>query len=486
MLTMPAQTDVSTTEAPWTLRLHTEPRDVDAKRWDALLATQDAPTPFMRHAYLAALQDSGSAVKDTGWQAVWFTLHAAQSPGQPNDDWQAACVLYVKSHSYGEYVFDWAWADAYARHGLDYYPKAVIAVPFTPVPGSRLLAHDAVTRQALLAGVQQWCEEVQLSSLHLLFGSAADMTAAQSLGLMQRQTVQFHWQNALKPQSGQMPDAQPGSQGQGAKRDVRLRASAQSAPELAKPVAMGCSQLNDLAPLGHVADDPASSDHAGNEAIAQPAGERFADFLATLQRNKRKKIQQERRRVRDAGISFRVLQGAQIGEADWDFFYRCYAQTYWEHGNAPYLTPEFFAAMRQHMPEAWLLFIAERGGEAVACSLIGLQYADEGQKILAAYGRYWGAIEHVDCLHFEACYYQPLEWCLAHGVARFEGGAQGEHKMARALMPVATHSAHWLARPDFADAVARFLAREGEGVSHYMDELAQRSPFAKHPPGDTA
>ncbi len=478
MLTMPAQTDLPATEAPWTLRLHTEPQAVDAQRWDALLATQDAPTPFMRHAYLAALQDSGSAVKDTGWQAVWFTLHAALATGQPSDDWQAACVLYVKSHSYGEYVFDWAWADAYARHGLDYYPKAVIAVPFTPVPGSRLLAPDAVTRQALLAGVQQWCEEVQLSSLHLLFGSEADMAASQSLGLMQRQTVQFHWQNlqtAHKLQSAQMQGSQ--GQGQGAMRDLRLLASAERAPDLAQPVALGGLQLDGVA-------DPASAAHASKESIAQPVSERFAVFLATLQRDKRKKIQQERRRVRDAGVSFRVRQGAQISEADWAFFYRCYAQTYWEHGNAPYLTPEFFAAMRQHMPEAWLLFIAERGGEPVACSLIGLQYADDGKQILAAYGRYWGAIEHIDCLHFEACYYQPLDWCLAHDVARFEGGAQGEHKMARALMPVATHSAHWLARPDFADAVARFLAREGEGVSHYMDELAQRTPFAK--PGTLA
>ena len=450
MLTMPAQTDLPATEAPWTLRLHTEPQAVDSQRWDALLATQDVPTPFMRHAYLAALQDSGSAVKDTGWQAVWFTLHAAQATGQPDDDWHAACVLYVKSHSYGEYVFDWAWADAYARHGLDYYPKAVIAVPFTPVPGSRLLAPDAVTRQALLAGVQQWCEEVQLSSLHLLFGSDADMAAAQSLGLMQRQTVQFHWQN---PQG-------------------------QAVPAGAAPAAPAASAEQAVAEDKPLLPSAAPRVHDGAPGVP-PAGERFAAFLATLQRDKRKKIQQERRRVRDAGVGFRVLQGAQISEADWAFFYRCYAQTYWEHGNAPYLTPEFFAAMRQHMPEAWLLFIAERDGEAIACSLIGLQYVDEGQKILAAYGRYWGAIEHIDCLHFEACYYQPLEWCLAHGVSRFEGGAQGEHKMARALMPVATHSAHWLARPDFADAVARFLAREGEGVTHYMDELAQRSPFAK-------
>jgi predicted N-acyltransferase len=330
-------------------------------------------------------------------------------------------VAYVKSHSYGEYVFDWAWADAYARHGLEYYPKAVLAVPFTPVPGSRLLAPDGETRRALLGGVLQWCEAAHMSSLHLLFGSGDDLAAARALGLMQRETVQFHWTPpALPPSPGQTP---------------------------------------------------------------MPAD--FDAFLRTLQRDKRKKIQQERRRVREAGVRFRVLQGAEITEGDWDFFYRCYAQTYWEHGNAPYLTREFFAAMRRDMPGAWLMFIAERAqgegagdgpAQPIACSLIGLHHDAEG-RVAAAYGRYWGALERVDCLHFEACYYQPIEWCLAHGVPRFEGGAQGEHKMARALMPVATYSAHWLARPDFADAVARFLAREGEGVHAYLDHLAQRSPF---------
>lgn len=403
------------------LRLHAEPTAVDAARWDALLAAQDAPTPFMRHAYLAAMHDSGSAVADTGWQAVWFTLHAAQPGGDASPDWVAACVAYVKSHSYGEYVFDWAWADAYARHGLDYYPKAVLAVPFTPVPGSRLLAPDGETRRALLAGVLQWCEAARMSSLHLLFGSEADQAAAQALGLMQRETVQFHWTT---------PDV----------------------------------------PLLQAQTPPAQD---------------FDAFLRTLQRDKRKKIQQERRRVREAGVRFRVRQGAQITADDWDFFYRCYAQTYWEHGNAPYLTPAFFDAMRRDMPEAWLLFVAERVSadgdgamQPIACSLIGLHH-DANGRVAAAYGRYWGALERMDCLHFEACYYQPIEWCLAHGVPRFEGGAQGEHKMARALMPVATHSAHWLARPDFADAVARFLAREGEGVQAYLDHLEQRSPFKR-------
>ena len=188
----------------------------------------------------------------------------------------------------------------------------------------------------------------------------------------------------------------------------------------------------------------------------------------------------------EAGVTFRWARGADITAADWDFFYRCYERTYLEHGNPPYLTRDFFTRMAQDMPEAWLLFVAERNGQPIASSLIAISaYPSSagGQKDheLVAYGRYWGALERVDCLHFEACYYQPLQWCIAHGVQRFEGGAQGEHKMARALLPVQATSAHWLAHPAFADAVERFLAREGEGVQNYLDELQTRSPFKTAP-----
>ncbi|HUD33017.1 MAG TPA: GNAT family N-acetyltransferase, partial [Variovorax sp.] len=206
----------------------------------------------------------------------------------------------------------------------------------------------------------------------------------------------------------------------------------------------------------------------------------FEAFLASLAHDKRKKIRQERRKVRDAGVTFRWSRGADIAEADWDFFYRCYARTYREHGNAPYLKRDFFRRMADTLPQAWLLFIAERDGKPIASSLIALSVdgdADAGGRSQVAYGRYWGAIERVDCLHFEACYYQPLEWCIAHDVGRFEGGAQGEHKMARALMPVKTTSAHWLAHPSFADAVERFLEREGAGIGNYMEQLEERSPF---------
>ncbi|HQQ70964.1 MAG TPA: GNAT family N-acetyltransferase [Alicycliphilus sp.] len=389
------------------LHLHDSTTQVDAAAWDALLASQSQPTPFMRHAYLAALQASGSATARTGWAPRYFTL------------WQgerlcAACALYVKAHSYGEYVFDWAWADAHERHGLPYYPKAVVAVPFTPVPGSRLLARDAASRAALLRALLDWAREAGLSSLHLLFADDEDLTAARAAGLLLRHQVQFHWHNQRPADAAPFTD--------------------------------------------------------------------FDDFLASLAQDKRKKIRQERRRVQEAGVGFRVLRGREITDADWDFFYRCYQRTYLEHGNPPYLTRDFFTLMQRHMPEAWVLFVAERGGRRIASSLIALSAlpSSENQENYlepVAYGRYWGALERVDCLHFEACYYQPIAWCIAQGVRRFEGGAQGEHKMARALMPVQAGSAHWLAHPAFAQAVDRFLAREGEGVAQYLDDLHARSPF---------
>ena len=434
-----------------------DPRRIDADSWNALLATQATPTPFIRHAYLAALHDSGSAVPGTGWAPRFLLLWDGA-------ELAAACPLYVKAHSYGEYVFDWAWANAYAEHGLRYYPKALVAVPFTPVPGSRLLARDAATRAALVRALVDWCEAQGLSSLHVLYGDAADHAACEAAGLMQRQQVQFHWKNRH--------------------------------PAEARPFTS------------------------------------FDDFLASLSQDKRKKIRQERRKVAEAGVRFRWARGADIAPADWAFFYRCYERTYLEHGNAPYLTPAFFDAMARDMADAWVLFIAERGGAPIASSLIAVgadsagaggamgadfsqlppllqgmarpragvgaaEAANEQHEAPAtgagtpppalaaapaapvAYGRYWGALERVDCLHFEACYYQPIDWCIRHGVARFEGGAQGEHKMARALMPVPTASHHWLAHPAFADAVGRFLAREAEGIDGYMEHLENRSPFRR-------
>jgi predicted N-acyltransferase len=398
----------------YVIRVLNSPAAVDAEVWNALLATQPHDSPFMRHEYLAAMHDSRSAIPKTGWTPRFVTLWRG-------DELHAACALYLKTHSYGEYVFDWAWANAYEQHGLAYYPKALIAPPFTPVPGARLLARDHASRLALVRTLIKWCEAEKLSSLHLLFCSDADVAACEEAGLMLRHTVQFHWTNV--------------------------------APESA----------------------------AGETTRFSS----FDDFLASLNQEKRKKIRQERRKVIEAGVSFRWSLGKDISAEDWAFFYRCYERTYYEHGNAPYLTPDFFARMASTMPGNWLLFVGERQGKPIAVSLIAVQQEPsapttlEGPFEKVAFGRYWGATERVDCLHFEACYYQPLQWCIDHGYTRFEGGAQGEHKMARALLPVKTTSAHWLAHPSFADAVERFLEREGKGIENYLEHLEHRTPFKK-------
>ena len=389
---------LATASNDYVIRVFDNPAAIDAAQWDALLDAQPGSTPFMRHAYLRALHESASADAHSGWHPQFLAV-------LEKDMLIAACPLYLKDHSYGEYVFDWAWADAYQRHGLDYYPKLLDAVPFTPVPGPRLLARDANGRRLLLRAMQQMAREAKLSSAHLLFLDEADQQAARDEGWMMRSTVQFHW--------------------------------TQREPE--------------------------------------PYAD-FADLLASLQREKRKKIQQERRRVGEAGVTFSERLGAQIGTDDWDFFYRCYAQTYREHGSKPYLTRDFFARMAAEMPQHWLLFIASKDDERIAVSLICVDPARR-----SAFGRYWGATRHIPCLHFEACYYQPLAWCIANGYQRFEGGAQGEHKMARGLLPVQTWSAHWLAHPQFAQAVGDFLAREGAGVSNYLDELNDRRPFKAAP-----
>jgi hypothetical protein len=389
----------------YVIQVVTSPLDVDATTWDALLDSQPFATPFMRHTYLSALHTSGSACARTGWDPRFILLSDEQGLA-------AATVLYIKDHSMGEYVFDWAWARAYQQHGVPYYPKGVVAVPFTPVPGSRLLARDSTARAALAKALVGLAEQWELSSLHLLFGTEDDFEACLNAQMQLRHTVQFHWENSAE---------------------------------------------------GYLD---------------------FDAFLASLSQEKRKKIRQERRKVQEAGVQFRHAAGAEISAEDWAFFYRCYERTYLEHGNPPYLKPEFFRQMAQVMPENWLLFIAERDGRAIASSLIGLGQqgnVPNGNQPLAnvAYGRYWGALERVDCLHFEACYYQPLQWCIAQGYQRFEGGAQGEHKMARALLPVKTSSTHWIAHPEFSNAIANYLEREGQGIENYMEELETRNPFRK-------
>jgi hypothetical protein len=285
-------------------------------------------------------------------------------------------------------VFDWAWADAYERHGLAYYPKLLCAVPFTPVPGTRLLATNATVRRMLLDALQALAQQARLSSVHLLFPDAQDAQTAREAGWLMRSGVQFHWQ----------------------------------------------------------------------QRSAAPWTD-FSDYLASLQREKRKKISQERRKVSEAGVRFEVVEGRAIDADLWDFFYHCYTLTYRAHRSTPYLSRDFFERMARDMPQHWLMFVAVRDGQRIAASLLGIDRASG-----TAWGRYWGATEELPCLHFEACYYQPLAWCLAQGFVRFEGGAQGEHKMARGLLPVATSSAHWLAHPEFSRAIEDFLAREGASV----------------------
>ncbi len=433
-------------------RVLASPLDVDKAAWNALLARQAHPTPFMRHEYLAALHESGSATPRTGWTPRFMTLW-------DGEELAAACPLYLKEHSYGEYVFDWAWANAYEQHRVPYYPKAVIAVPFTPVPGSRLLARDTALRTLLVQAVTQWCEEEGISSVHVLFAADDDVQTSASQGLMLRHTVQFHWKNVAPT----LPAAHGSLPPEGA-----LHA-------LGRPG--GVETAAPTLPAAHGSLPPEGALHASGRPF-----ESFDDFLSSLSQDKRKKIRQERRRVAEAGVTFRWARGADISAEDWEFFYRCYERTYLEHGNPPYLTRAFFAAMAAHMPEAWLLFVAERDGKPIATSLIAIGAYDswasgQNDSKMVAYGRYWGALERVDCLHFEACYYQPLAWCIDHGVVRFEGGAQGEHKMARALLPVQTTSSHWLAHPAFAEAVERFLEREGQGVNAYMESLNDRLPF---------
>ena len=356
---------------------------IDPAEWNQLAGTN----PFVRHEFLSALIDTGCASARTGWAPRFLLLRRAGALA-------GAMPLFLKSHSYGEYVFDWAWPDAYARHGLDYSPKLLSAVPFTPVTGPRLLAQSEREREALLAAALELAKDA--SSLHVLFPTEGEARLMQRQGMLLRRAVQFHWRN---------------------------------------------------------------------EGYTD-----FEAFLARLTHARRKNIRQERRRVRDAGVALRWLRGDAIERSHWELFHRGYRGTYAAHGSSPYLNLEFFLRLGATQPEHTLMILAERDGAPVAAALC---LVDAG----AIYGRYWGALEHVPLLHFECCYYQPIEYAIAHGLKFFEGGAQGEHKLFRGLMPVETVSAHWLAHPAFARAIEDYLERETSGIGRYVNELVEHSPF---------
>jgi predicted N-acyltransferase len=351
--------------------------------WNALAGN----APLLSHQYFSALHDTGCASPATGWEPRFLTA------------WDRAMLigampLYAKSHSYGEYVFDWGWADAYRRYGRHYYPKLVSAVPFTPVPGPRMLAPLASVRRALL---ERAIVELQrgYSSLHVLFVDDTQAREGGALGMIARDGVQFHWRND-------------------GYRD-------------------------------------------------------FADYLAAMNHDKRKKIRQERRRLGEAGVTFVRRIGRDIGRDDLAFFFDCYRRTYRAHHSTPYLSLEFFDEIARTLADHLMLVLGYREGERLCAAL---DVFDD----TTLWGRYWGTREYVPGLHFEACYYQAIEFCIERGIASFEGGAQGVHKLARGLLPVPTHSLHAIADRTFGSAIADYCMRERADVAHSIDELESGSP----------
>lgn len=368
--------------------------DVSALQWNGLLGEDSGP--FLKYEFLQALESCGCVGEDTGWQVAHILIEDKQSR------LIAAMPLYLKSHSYGEFVFDWAWAEAYAQHGLSYYPKALCAIPFTPVRGTRCLvgneSESGQLQQALLETLKTLVTQNQFSSAHILFPDPSELPKIQEQGFMLRDSVQFHWHNAQY--------------------------------------------------------------------------KNFEEFLSHLTMKRRKNIRRERAQVGGMGIEYRHIPGVESTSHDWEFFYRCYENTYLEHRSKPYLNLAFFQALALSMPENLHLITAIRDGVPIAASLL---IVDKGAS--KAYGRYWGALEHIPCLHFEVAYYQAIEFCIDQGIQTFEGGAQGEHKMARGFIPSTIQSAHWLADPQFSLAVQRFLEREQQGIAAYVNELEEHHPL---------
>jgi len=360
---------------------------IPPNEWQALSGQQ----PFTQHAFLLALQSSACIGPNTGWHGRHLLLRR-------DGHLAGAMPMYLKTHSQGEYVFDHGWAHAFERHGLAYYPKLVSAIPFSPVPGPRLLASTHEDRVLLAKYAAHLTRQQGLSSLHVLFPCESDRQALDEAGFMMREDIQFHWQN--------------------------------------------------------------QSYHD------------FEDFLSRLNQKTRKKLRQDSKKVAQAGVTFRWLEGQQIDQADLAFFYHCYADTYLVRGRHPYLNLDFFQRLLRDMPEALFIVQAWRNEKPIACAL---SLRDKQ----TLYGRYWGSTEFVPGLHFETCYMQAIAYCISQGLLRFEGGAQGEHKLSRGMMPIRTHSAHWIAHPAYAKAIQDFLQRETTAVGQYMNALQEHSPFRR-------
>ena len=379
------------------VKVEPELRSIDAAAWDAC-ANPDQATfnPFVSHAFLKALEDA----KCVGGRSGWMPQHllAQVRPGEIT-----GCMpAYVKTHSQGEYVFDHGWAEAYARAGGQYYPKLQVAVPFSPVPGPRLLAKPgadaARSAQLLAAGAVELARRLDLSSVHVTFCRHSEWQALAELGYLKRTDQQFHWLNQ-----------------------------------------------------GYAT---------------------FDEFLGGLSSRKRKAIRKERTQAVSAGLEIVHLQGADITEAHWNAFFAFYMDTGSRKWGRPYLNRKFFSRLGETMADRCLLIFAMRDRRPVAGAL-NLIGGD------CLYGRYWGAIEHHPCLHFELCYYQAIDYAIRHKLPRVEAGAQGEHKLARGYLPAATYSAHWIADPALRRAVARYLDEERRAVEEQREMLAEYSPYRK-------
>ena len=371
------------------VRFHPSIAEVDRDAWNALVPDGN---PFVRHEFLAALEQNGAIRRGLGWMPHHATL-------VHDGALVAAAPAYLKSNSHGEFVFDHAWADAHARRGLDYYPKLLVAAPYSPVPGPRLLAVDADARAALARALVEEAQRLGLSSVHVNFASPDDLVPLDAAhGWLPRFDYQFHWTN----------------RGYGA----------------------------------------------------------FDDFLAALTSKRRKEIRRERAPFASPAWHFEWRSGRELDADDLAFVYACYVRTFEDKGNYPALTQRVFEALARELPDAVRVLIASEHGERVA-----MAYGLEGAGTF--YGRYWGALRQVPGLHFECCYYRGLEHCIDTGLARFEPGAQGEHKLARGFLPAATHSGHWVADPALRDAIARALARESAWFAQYHESLMAHSPYAR-------